>query len=275
MLATFVIFFREILEIAIILGIIAAATRGVVGRAKWIFGGIAGGLIGAAAVAYFAEVIAGWMHGMGQEMFNATILFIAAFMIGWTVVWMKKHVREMVAKIKHVGSKVQEGELPMYALATVVSVCMWREGSEIVLFMYGIITATDESLARIIMGGFAGAAIAGVLGYGIYIGLVKIPVKHFFKVTECVLVLLAAGLAMQATGYLIAADMVSPLVPEVWDTSHLLSDDSIIGQILHAMVGYTSTPAMTQLLVYAGTIGAIVGFTKLQSRSKPKIAVAN
>ncbi len=273
MLPTFVIFFREILEIAIILGIIAAATRGVVSRAKWILGGIGGGLVGAAVVAYFADKIAEWMHGMGQEIFNATILLVAAFMIGWTVVWMKTHVRHVVTKIKQVGAKVQEGELPMMALATVVSVCMWREGSEIVLFMYGIVTATDESLMRIISGGMAGTVAAAVLGYGIYIGLVKIPVKYFFKVTECILILLAAGLAMQATGYLIAADVVSPLIPSVWDTSALLSESSVVGQILHAMIGYTAEPSLMQVLVYVGVAG-IVAFTKWQARVRAVTATA-
>jgi high-affinity iron transporter len=275
MLPTFVIFFREILEISIILSIIVAATRGVSGRAKWIFGGIAGGLLGAGVVAYFADKIAEWMEGMGQEMFNATILLLAAFMIGWTVVWMKTHVRHVVAKIKQVGAAVQQGDMPLYALALVVSVCMWREGSEIVLFMYGVLTATEESIASIVAGGAGGALAAAAIGYGIYAGLIKIPTQHFFKVTEWMLILLAAGLSLQATGYLIAADVVSPIVSDVWDSSWLLAEDSVAGQILHAMVGYTERPALSQLLAYVATIGLILGFLKLQNRPKPKLAVTS
>lgn len=275
MLPTFVIFFREILEISIILSIIAVATRGIVGRTRWILGGIVGGVLGACAVAYFADRIADMMHGMGQEMFNAAVLLLAAFMIGWTVVWMKKHVRHVVTKIKRVGACVQQGEMPLYALAMVVSMCMWREGSEIVLFMYGILTATEESVASIIAGGVAGACLAAAIGYGLYVGFIKIPTRHFFQVTEWVLMLLAAGLALQATGYLIAADVVPPLVPQVWDSSAMLSETSVVGQILHAMVGYTAQPSLAQLLAYAGTLGLILGCLKLQNRQKPTLAVTS
>ncbi len=271
MLPTFVIFFREMLEISVILGIIAAATRGVPSRGRWVMAGVGGGVLGAAAVAYFAEHIAGWMEGMGQEMFNATVLLLAAGMIGWTVVWMQRHVRHVVTKIKQVSAAVQGGEQSLVALAMVVSVCMWREGSEIVLFMYGVLTASATSTAAVVLGGAGGTLVAGALGYGLYIGLVTIPTRHFFKVTEWLLILLAAGLVLQATGYLVAADMLSPLAADVWDTSGLVSDGSLPGQMLHAMVGYTARPSLVQLLAYGATVVVILGCLRLQNR--PRVAV--
>lgn len=271
MLPTAIIFFREILEIALILGIIGAATRGVAGRGRWILFGLLAGLLGSAVVAYFADTIAALVDGMGQEVFNAIIMLIAAFMIGWTVVWVKTHVRELVSKIKKVGKQVSEGELPLYALAIVISVAMWREGSEIVLFMYGVLATSDESLVAIITGGLSGAVAAAVLGTLLYLGLLKIPMKYFFTVTEWMLILLAAGLASQAAGYLIAADIIPALSPELWDSSRLLAEDTLIGQVLHAMTGYISRPTGMHVVIYAATIAIILGCMQLANR--PKLSV--
>ena len=158
MIPAFIIAFREFLEIAIIITIILAATRGVAGRSRWICIGLVGGLAGAVLVAVFATTISDAMEGVGQEIFNAAILTVAVLMIIWTVVWMQSHGRALAHKMKGVGKAVTDGDVPLYSLAMVVSLAMWREGAEIVLFMAGIISSSQESILSIMTGGFAGAA---------------------------------------------------------------------------------------------------------------------
>jgi high-affinity iron transporter len=272
MLPTFIIFFREILEISIILSIILAATRGVAGRGAWIWAGIAGGVIGSALVAAFASTISNAVEGMGQEVFNASVLFVAVFMIGWTVVWMQTHARELSQKIKQVGRDVHDGKLPLYALAVVVSLSMWREGAEIVLFMTGILATSEESLLAIIAGGAAGTVVAATIGTLLYFGLIKISMRYMFATTSWLLVLLACGMSAQAAGFLTAADMLPVLVQQVWDSSWLLSESSIFGKILHAMLGYTERPSGVQLVFYIGTFAVIAGLLKWTQRSKTPTA---
>ena len=115
MLATLLLVFREVLEAALIISIVAAATRGVSRRSAWIGGGIALGVVGAMIVAAFASGIAGAMSGMGQEFFNAFVLLAAVLMIGWHVVWMARHGRELALQMKAVGSDVTSGHRPMTA----------------------------------------------------------------------------------------------------------------------------------------------------------------
>lgn len=270
MIPTFIILFREILEISIILSIILAATRGVAGRGRWIWAGIGGGVLGSALVAFFAGAISNAIEGMGQEVFNAGVLFVAVFMIGWTVVWMQTHAREMSQKIKQVGQAVHDGKLPLYALATVVSLSMWREGAEIVLFMTGILATTEESMLAIFAGGAAGTLCAATLGTLLYFGLIKISMRYMFATTSWLLILLACGMSAQAAGYLVAADMLPALAHQVWDSSWLLSQDSIAGKILHAMLGYTERPSGIQLLFYIGTFIVISTLLKLTQR-KPAV----
>ncbi len=263
MLPTFLIFFREILEIAIILSVVLAATRGIAGRNRWVWIGIGGGLLGSALVALFADNISESMEGMGQEMFNAAVLLAASVMIAWTVIWMQTHAREMVKKIKDTGKSITDGETPLYTVAIIVSLAMWREGAEIVLFMYGILSSTEESLLAITMGGIGGTIAAGALGFAIYFGLIKISTKYVFKVTGWMLILLACGMSAHAAGYLTAADAVPVLVPELWDTSAILSESSMLGKILHAMLGYTERPSGIQGVFYVATLLVILAMQKL------------
>lgn len=174
MLSTAIVIFRESLEISLIMGIVLAATRDLPGRLFWILGGIGAGIAGAGAVAYFADEISKAASGMGQEFFNAGILFTAAMFIGWTILWMRKHVREMSAKLKQVGIAVTEGNLPKYSLSVIIALAMLREGSEIVLFMYGMI-ASGETATGIISGSLLGLLLGTASGVAFYAGLIRIP----------------------------------------------------------------------------------------------------
>src|SRR5512141_1874696 len=138
MLATIIIVFREVLEAALVVSIVLAATRGVHRRGLWVSGGALGGLLGAAAVAWFADTIAATASGVGQELFNAAVLFVAVLMLGWHNVWMSQHGRELASSLKDVGAAVRGGTRPMHVLAAVVGMAVLREGSELVLFLYGV-----------------------------------------------------------------------------------------------------------------------------------------
>ncbi|MDX1974154.1 MAG: FTR1 family protein [Rickettsiales bacterium] len=269
MLASFIILFREVLEIAIILTVVIAATRSVPGRAQWIWGGIAGGVIGSAIVALFARSISEAFEGVGQEMFNAAVLIVAVAMIAWTVIWMRKHGKELAQRIHHVGHAVAKGELPLYSVALIVSLAMWREGAEIVLFMTGILSTSQESFFAIAAGALAGAVSAAALGVLLYLGIIKLSAKYFFSVTSALLILVACGMSAQAAGYLIAADMLPAIAPQVWDTSHILAESSIIGKILNALIGYSEQPSAMQLVFYVATLFLILASLKL---TREKIA---
>ncbi len=253
MLATLLLVFREVLEAALIVSIVAAATRGVARRGAWIGGGIALGVLGACLVALFANGIADAMSGMGQEWFNACVLLAAVAMIGWHVIWMSRHGRELALQMKDIGSAVSSGSRPLTALLVVVAIAVLREGSEVVLFGYGLL-ASGSSAAALMLGGALGI-LAGVgVGFAMYFGLLKIPMKHFFNATNGLLVLLAAGLASEAAGKLVQADALPTLVDTLWDSSWLLSDDSLLGKTLHVLVGYTAQPSGIQMAFYAATV---------------------
>src|SRR4051812_21422872 len=162
MLATAIIAFREVLEAALIVGIVMAAAQGVPRRGLWVSMGIGGGAAGAALVAAFAGSIASSLAGVGQELFNAAVLFTAVVMLAWHIVWMKQHGREMAAEAADLSRAVAAGSRPLYALATVVGLAVLREGSELVLFLYGIAASGSGGESVAMLSGCALGLAAGV-----------------------------------------------------------------------------------------------------------------
>jgi high-affinity iron transporter len=263
MLATLLIVFREVIEAGLIVGIVLAATKGVARRGLWIAYGVVGGAVGACLVAAFAGQIAGLFAGSGQELFNAGVLLVAVGMLTWHNVWMAGHGRVMAEEMRRVGADVASGERPLAALAIVCGVAVLREGSEIVLFLYGIAASGDNSATGMIVGGALGVLAGAAVSALMYYGLLSIPARHLFSVTTGLITLLAAGLASQAVAFVQQAGYLEVLTSTVWDTSWLLSDDGMVGRLVHTLIGYTAQPSGAQLLIYVVTIAVIVALTRL------------
>lgn len=266
MLSAALIVFREMLEAALLIGIIAAATRDVAKRGAWLAGGVVLGLIGAGIVAGFAGVIANFASGMGQELFNASVLGAAVIMLAWHNIWMASHGREMAQQAKTVGTNIRMGSQSMSVLLVVVGLAVLREGSELVLFLYGIAFSGGVSAGGMLAGGILGAVLGAGLGFVIYYGLLKVPLRWFFSVTSGLILLLAAGMASQCARFLIQADMLPSLANPVWDSSAILPQGSAIGTLLYTLIGYDDQPSGMQFLVYVLTLILIIVGMKWVSR---------
>jgi high-affinity iron transporter len=257
MLPSLIIVFREVLEAGLIVGIVLAATAGVAGRGRWIVGGIALGVAGAGLLAVFAGALSQAFSGFGQEIFNAAILIAAVFMLGLHIAWMSSHARQMTEEMNAMGRSVAAGERSLAAMALVVAVAVLREGSEVVLFLFGIATSSHEGGMPMLVGGVLGLAAGAAVAWLLYRGLVTIPIRYLFRVTNALIALLAAGMAGQAAATLAGADLIPSMGDRIWDTSAILSDSSLVGRALHALVGYADRPSGVQLLAYLVTLVAL------------------
>src|SRR5262245_44287583 len=258
MLSTAIIVFRETLEAALVVSIIMAASYGVANRGAWVSCGVVLGFIGACVVAAFAGAITAAAEGIGQELLNATILSVAVIMLGWHTIWMSQHGREIAREMGDIGKAVATGDRPLYALAIAAGAAVLREGSETVLFLYGIASSGQDGSGEIASGGVLGGAAGIVAGLLLYRGLLRIPVRYLFGVTNAMILLLTAGLAAQAAGLLVQADVIPALGGPVWDTSALLSEKSLFGKVLHSLIGYEARPSGVQVLCYVVILGGLV-----------------
>jgi high-affinity iron transporter len=257
MLGALVIVFREVIEAGLIIGIVLAVTRGVPRRGAYVAGGVGAGVLGACLLAVFAGELSNALEGVGQETFNAAVLILAACMLAWHNIWMASHGREMAAELRGVGLEVAEGGKDLTALAIVVAVAVLREGSEVVLFLYGVAASGKETAASMLAGGAAGLALGAGLSALMFFGLVKIPAKTLFGVTTALITFLAAGMAAQAAAYLQQAEWVTAWSKTLWNSSGILPDDSIFGRMLHVLFGYVDRPSGLQVAVYLATLAGI------------------
>jgi high-affinity iron transporter len=270
-LAALIIVFREVFEAGLIIGIVLAVTRSVPHRDLWIGGGVLAGVAGACLVAAFAGALSNLFAGMGQELFNAAILGIAVVMLTWHNVWMARHGREMAGEVRAIGQAVAEGLKSLFALAVVVGVAVLREGSEVALFLYGIVTSDGGSALSLALGGAIGLVLGALVCMLTYAGLITIPMRSLFAVTTVLITLLAAGMAAQAAAFLEKANALTALGNVVWDTSWLLEESSIPGKALHTLIGYTDQPTAMQVLVYLAVLAITCVLMRL-SASQPRAA---
>lgn len=268
MLATGIIVFREVLEAALIVSIVMAAAKGVAGRGRWVGYGIALGIVGACLVAAFAGVIAQAVQGRGQELLNAAVLLLAVAMLGWHNVWMSHHGKELARQMKAIGHDVAVGDEPLSVLMVVVTMAVLREGSEVVLFGYGIYASGAHAISML-AGAAGGVAVGVALGVLLYRGLLRIPTRHLFAVTGWMILLLAAGLAADAAGLLIQAGVLPAIREGVWNTSWLLNEQSLLGRLLHILVGYSQRPSAMQLIFYVAALAIIGSLMWVVNRPRP------
>ncbi len=265
MLGSLIIVFREVIEAGLIVGIVLAVTKGVPRRGYWVSGGVAAGVAGAALLAVFAGALANALAGDGQEMFNAGVLALAVVMLAWHNIWMASHGREMAANLREAGQAVAEGSKTLMALAIVVAVAVLREGSEVVLFLYGIAASGSTGFGGLLLGGLLGLVLGAAMSALMFFGLVKIPAHRLFSVTTTLITFLAAGMAAQSVVFLQQAGLVTAFSRTLWDTSSILRDDSLFGRVLHVLFGYVDQPSGMQLMVWLTTLACVFIATRLAS----------
>ena len=277
MFAAAIIVFRESLEAALIISILAAATRGMSKRSRWLIGGVLAGLAGAGLVAVSMEFISNLASGVGQEIFNAAVLTLAGGMLAWHNIWMSVHGREMAAQAQNAARAVKDGSKALSVIFLVVALAVLREGSETVLFLYGAATGSEDGLRTTLAGGAAGLAAGALVGGLLYAGLLRIPLKWFFTITGVLVLLLAASMGSQVARFLVQADWLPSLGAPLWDTSEILSQSSAVGTLLHGLVGYDAQPAGMQLLFYVLVLVLITAgmvWSKRRTSSTGRLAVA-
>ena len=151
-----IIVFRETLEAALFVGIIAAATRGLVDRSRHLAAGVLAGVTGALALAWGAEGISTLADGVGQDLLNAAMLSLALTMLVWHCVWVSNQGQKAAIDARMLGASFGRGQQRPWALMVVVALSVLREGAEAVLFVAGYARGSDP--AATVAGALAGAA---------------------------------------------------------------------------------------------------------------------
>ena len=124
-----------------------------------------------------------------------------------------------------------------------------RVGLELALFLFA--TSLTSTAMQTIVGAILGLVIAGILGWILFASTRRLNVKAFFQVTSVLLILFAAGLVAHGVHEFNEAGLIPPVIEHVWDTNHLLHENSTLGELLQALFGYNGNPSLTELIAYA------------------------
>jgi high-affinity iron transporter len=261
-----IVVFRECMEVAFLLGVILAVTRPVKDSRKYIILGSVCGVFVASLFAFFAKFVTESLGGLGDEAFDSCVIIFTAALISWTVVWMQGFTKKIRKNLGKLSDKIKAGITSQIMLVVVVAATIFRECVEIILFVYSITSTGDINNNEYVAGIGIGAIGGVVVGTALYLGLMRYAGKYIFKISTILLTFIAAGLSAEAAGIMTSSGMIEILSDQLWDSSWLVDNESVIGKILSIAIGYDSKPNGMQIIFYLSTLILTFSMMKIRSR---------
>jgi high-affinity iron transporter len=260
------IIFRELLEVLLLLFLIVATAHGRVKNLKlYVFLGCVVGVFGAIILALTAPLLASSFSGMGQEIVNSTIIFTTAMMLAATILYMKNYYANLKNNIKTISLQLEESLRYKILLVLLIATAIFREGSEIVLLLYGITLANQVQLMHFILAISLGSVVAILCGFLFYKGLLK--TANLFRITSMLLIFISSNMTAESIGILNRAGIIEILPQQAWDLSWLISDNGFIGNCLRALINYNSKPSVLEVLVFMITFCTIFYLNNIKKQT--------
>jgi high-affinity iron transporter len=231
----------------------------------WVTTGAVLGLVGSILLGVVVSVISGPLLDVGPDLIAAAVMLLAVGLLTWHAWWMQQHARALSGQVhRQIDEARATGRLSV--LAVIAFTAVFREGAETVLFLWGLMTQVSIGGAAALAGASGGVAAAAMLGWLVFRGGRRIPVRRFFTVTTVLLMLVAAGLLASALSRLDSLGYV-PSTPTLWDTSAVLEDGSGIGGFLAGLLGYRARPTLLEAGAWAAYMLFIVSLLWRPSRA--------
>ena len=272
MLSSFLLALREGLEIALIIGIVLGALRKI-SRSEfvpvvWMGAG------SAAVLSLLAALLLTWLgarlEGRAEEIFEGLAMLTAAALLTWMIFWMHGQARTLRLKLETDVRRtlVQPRQTALFLLAFL---SVGREGLELALFLVAARAVSDTW--GTLSGAVLGLSAAALMGWMIFSSTRRLSLGNFFKVTNVILIIFAAGLVAHGVHELNEAGLIPPVIEAVWDVNFYLDESSVLGEFLKTLVGYNGNPSLTEGLAYVGYF--IVVFMGLRRITTTPLAVPN
>jgi high-affinity iron transporter len=256
LLSSVIIVLREVLEAALLFSLLMVLSRRLGISCRWVIAALVIGLLTAAIYGFNIDLVSEWFDGVGQEIVNA--------LLQGTIYLLLSALAVITVRFRR-GFDVSESLIMMLMLAS-VTLAIVREGSEIMIYMSGFMQVTDL-LLPVMAGSAIGAGIGVSVGAVFYYALLNLGGRTAAITGAVLLILVAAGMASQAAQQLIQADWLPSQYP-AWDSSWLLEEQSVTGQLFYALVGYEATPSPLQVFIHIMAIALLVGIVVIVNRQR-------
>jgi high-affinity iron transporter len=256
MLPSFILSLREGIEAALVIGIVLASVRQL--RRLDLTSAIWAGTGSAALVSLLTAILLTRLglelKDPGEAIFEGITMLLAAGILTWMIFWMSLRTRNMKGDLE--SSVLRASRAGKWSLFGLAFIAVLREGVELALFLTA--ATFSSSATATILGGVLGLGTAILLGWSFFATTVRLDLRRFFRVTGFLLLLFAAGLIGRSAGELVLAGWIPALIGHVWDLGGIVSEASVLGQTLGALFGYSASPSLMQVLVYAAYFGTVL-----------------
>jgi len=254
---------REGLEAVLVVVIILLYLRKTNQRIyyKYVYLGIILAVAASVVFAIIFSIVFGGFTGILEKIFEGTTFIISGIFILTLVLWVSKEGPKMRENLE---GKVEESinTQKVFSISITTFIIIIREGIELVLLTTGAASIGSLNQVSVILGSMIGLAISILIGLLIFYGIKSINLTTFFKITNIMLILFAAGLITYGIHEFIEAGVINPIIEEVWNIKHILPESfpdgnpatpeflEIIGALLKALFGYNANPALLEVIIY-------------------------
>ncbi len=249
MVAAIVIAFREGLEAALIVGIVFGYLRktGQTARNRSAWAGVIAALLASIGLAVAIQVVGAELEGPAEQIFEGVTMALAVIMLTWMIVWMRYQSRSLKSSIEHeleaaIRQSTNQGLFAVTFLAVI------REGVETALFLSAAAFTLNQM--DTLVGSLIGLVVAALVGYLIYASTLRLNLRVFFNVTSVLLLIFAAGMLAQSIHEFQEASLIFASAAPLWDLNHLIAQESTVGLMLKAVVGYNAAPTLPEAVGY-------------------------
>ena len=249
MLPSFLLSLREGLEAALIIGIVLGVLHKIQrpDLKSVVWGGAVSAIILSIAAAVLLKKLGAEFEGKAEEIFEGVAMLLAAGILTWMIFWMRSHAdtlkTDLETNVRQATLRSGKGAIFILAFLSIA-----REGLELVHLLVAAQMTSDG--LKTLLGSLIGLGTAILIGWTIFATTQNLSLKRFFQVTNLLLILFAAGLVAHGIHEFNEAGIIPPIIDNVWDTNHILDENSLQGQVLKALLGYNGNPSLTEVLAY-------------------------
>ncbi|WP_020678060.1 FTR1 family iron permease [Geopsychrobacter electrodiphilus] len=274
MIASFMITFRETLEVALVLGIIWSYLIKSHNRSllPTLVKGCVAGIVVSILGAYLFQILAGGFVGKAEQIFEGTTMIIAGLLLTTMILWMmfKNSAHELESSV---ATAIEVEDSSKIALFLLVFFSVLREGIETVLFLSSVSIVSDTSL---LSGAILGIVLASFLGWCFFQGSLKLKLKTVFNLSSALLILFASGLFAHGVHEFQEAGILPVMIEHVWDINPVIIDgvysvmheQGSIGSIFKSLFGYNGNPTLLEVVTYMFYLMTACGIWLLATKKR-------
>ncbi|MHA1803792.1 MAG: FTR1 family iron permease [Promethearchaeota archaeon] len=250
---------------------------------KYVYGGSILAIISSVGFALAFKAFLGGFSGILEKIFEGITFILSGIFIITLILWMSKEGPKLKKTLEQ-KVKLSIKKEKYISISFLTFTIIIREGIELVLMLTG--NAAVESLEpeSIILGSVVGIGGALILGILIFYRVKTLSLANFFKITNIVLIFFAAGLITYGLHELIEANLINPIVEELYNIKHVLPENfpddlattpawlEIVGSLMKTLLGYNANPSLLEVIIYPILL-LIIGMISLKTWKKSSLVV--